>query len=101
MSEENGGLAFSPDRRLVALFNSDYKLFSNILLFRVRPMLSQTVLPTQVEFVPKQMIQTALTILMLYVMQRVRTPIYIKLSFCFSISLKHITRYSVLLCCRC
>ena len=38
---------------------------------------------------------------MMYVKQRGRIPNYMELSFCFSISLKLTTRYSVRFCCRC
>ena len=47
---------------LSALLNSDYKLFTKILSFRVRPLLSHLVLPAQVGFVPKRSIHTALDI---------------------------------------
>ena len=48
--------------RPIALLNSDYKLFTKILSFRVRLLLSQLVLPAQVGFVSKRSIHTALYI---------------------------------------
>ena len=50
------------DHRTIAPLNSDYKLFTKILSFRVRPLLSHLVLPAQVGFVPKRSIHTALDI---------------------------------------
>ena len=50
------------DHRPIALLNSDYKLFTKILSFRVRSLLSQLVLPAQVGFVPKRSIHTAFDI---------------------------------------
>ncbi|CAI5717474.1 unnamed protein product [Peronospora effusa] len=50
------------DHPPIALLNSDYKLFTKILSFRVRPMLSHIVLQAQVGFVPQRSIHTALDI---------------------------------------
>ena len=44
------------------LLNSDCKLFTKILSFRVRPLVSHLVLPAQVGFVPKLSIHTDLDI---------------------------------------
>ena len=50
------------DHRPIALLNSAYKLFTKILSFRVRSLLSQLVLPAQVGFNTKRSIHTALDI---------------------------------------
>ena len=50
------------DHRTIAPLSSDYKLFTKILMFRVRPLLSKLVLPAYVAFVPKRSIHTALDI---------------------------------------
>ena len=48
--------------RPIALLNSDYKLFTKVLSFRVQPLLLHIVLPAQVGFFPKSSIHTALDI---------------------------------------
>ena len=50
------------EHRPIALLNSDYKLFTKILSFPVRPLLSHIVSPAQVGFFPKRSIHTALDI---------------------------------------
>ena len=58
--EKTSAFAMPLDHRPIALLNSDYKVFTKILSFRVRPMLTNLVLPAQVGFVPHRSIHTAL-----------------------------------------
>ena len=60
--KKSSASALPLDHRPIALLNSDYKLFTKILSFRVRPILSSIVLPAQVGFVPQRSIHTALDI---------------------------------------
>ena len=62
MPEKNCDFCIALDYRPIALLNSDYKLFTKILSFRVRPLLSHIVLPAQVGLVPKRSIRTSLDI---------------------------------------
>ena len=50
------------NHRSIALLDSDYKLFTTILSIRVRPLLSVSVLPSQVGFVRYHSIHTALDV---------------------------------------
>ena len=54
--KKSSASALPLDHRPIALLNSDYKLFTKILSFRVRPILSSIVLPAQVGFVPQRSI---------------------------------------------
>ena len=54
--------ALTLDLRSIALLKSDYKLFTKIISFRVRPLLLHLVRLAQVGFVPKRSIHTALNI---------------------------------------
>ena len=60
MSDENRDFRLAAYHRPIALLNSDCKLFTKILSFRVRLMLSRIVLPAPVSFVPQRTIHTAL-----------------------------------------
>ena len=61
------------DYRPIALLNTDFILHTKILLFRVRPLLSQLVLQAQVGSVPKRSIHTAFNI---YAAVRKATNLY-------------------------
>ena len=60
--KKSSASALPLDHRPIALLNSDYKLFTKILSFRGRPILSSIVLSDQVGFVPQRSIHTALDI---------------------------------------
>ena len=57
--KKSSASALPLEHRPITLLNSDYKRFTKILSFRVRPMLSSIVLPAQVSFVPQRSIHTA------------------------------------------
>ena len=88
------------DHQPIALLNSDYKLFTKLMSFRVRAMLSRIVLPDQVGFVPQRSIHTAFDIFWPFEKRQVRTAIYMESLFCYSILLRHTTRCNVRFCFR-
>ena len=62
MFEKSAASSLPLKHRPIDLFDSDYKLFTKILSFRMRPLLSHLVLPAQVGFVLKRSIHTDLDI---------------------------------------
>lgn len=60
--KKNASYSLPLDHLQIAPFNSDYKLFTNVISFRARPLLSQTFLLAKFGFVSKRSIHTAIDI---------------------------------------